>query len=101
MLSNGVQDIEGIDSHISFGVGKSDQSIVKKNIEPLFIEFLFLPNQISLACIHDLIVMYVVFEVLHDLDSQVQVVLRVTVYKFAYVLSFIRAFFDDVTVVLE
>jgi hypothetical protein len=28
MLSNGVQDIEGINSHISFGVGKSDQSIV-------------------------------------------------------------------------
>jgi hypothetical protein len=101
MLGNGVQDIEGIDSYISFGVGKAYQSIVQENIKPLLIEFLFLSNKISLACVYDLIVVNVVFEVLHYLDSQVQIVLSVTVYKFANVLSLIGALLDDVTVVLE
>jgi hypothetical protein len=43
----------------------------------------------------------VVFEILDYFNSQIEIMLRVTEYKLAYVLPFIGALLNDVAVVLE
>lgn len=42
-----------------------------------------------------------ILKVLHDLDSQVEIMLGVAEDKFAYILTLVGAFFNDVTVILE
>jgi hypothetical protein len=54
-----------------------------------------------LASIHYLIITNVILKVLHDLDPQIKIMLGVAVDKLADVLALIRAFLDDVAVILE
>ena len=54
-----------------------------------------------MAGIHSLIILNVVFEVLDNLDSQVEVVLGVAENKLTYVLALIGALLNYVAVVLE
>jgi hypothetical protein len=67
----------------------------------LLIEFLLLPDKVSLAGIDYFIIINVVFQVLNDLDSHVEVVLRVAIDELANVLTLVRALFNDVAIVLE
>jgi hypothetical protein len=69
--SYAVQDVQRIHSHVSLGAGEANQGIVKKDIKPLLIEIALLPNQVSLTCVDDFIVLDVILEILDNLDSQV------------------------------
>ena len=80
VFSDWVQNIEGVYSHVSFRVSEANQSIVQEHIEPLLIEFLFLANQVRLTCINSFIIRYIAFKVLDYFDSEVEVMLSVTVY---------------------
>lgn len=54
-----------------------------------------------MASIDDLIIADVILQVLHNLDTEVQVMLRVAINQLAYVLTLVGALLDDVAVVLE
>ena len=56
MLSDAVQNVEWIDSHVCFRVRETNEGIVEEYIEPLLVKLLLLPYQVSLACIYDLII---------------------------------------------
>lgn len=101
MLGNAVQDVEGVHADVGLRVREPNQRVVEEDIEPLLVEFLLLANQVSLAGIYDFVVIDVVLQVLDDLDSQVEIVLRVAVDELAYVLTLIRALLDNMAVVLE
>ena len=54
-----------------------------------------------MASIDDFIIADVILQVLHNLDTEVQVMLRVAINQLAYVLTLVGALLDDVAVVLE
>lgn len=101
MFRNAVQYVQRIYPNIGLLIGKPDQRIVKKDIEPLFIKFLFLSYQKCLACIYDLIISYVIFQVLHNLNAHINVELSMTINQLTYVLPLVRALLDYLTIVLE
>jgi hypothetical protein len=101
VFGNTVQDVQRIYSHVDLRVGQTDEGVVKEHIKPLLVEFLLLPNQVSLASIHYFIIGNVVLQILHNLDPLVEVMLSVAVDQLAYVLSLVGAFLDDLAIVLE
>jgi hypothetical protein len=54
-----------------------------------------------LASVYDFIIAYVILQVLHNLDAEVQVMLSVAINELANVLTLVRALLNDVAVVLE
>lgn len=44
MLSDGVENVQRINSHIGLGVSETYQSVVQEDVEPLFVKLLLLPN---------------------------------------------------------
>ena len=54
-----------------------------------------------MASIDDFIIADVILQVLHNLDTEVQVMLRVAINQLAYVLTLVGALLDDMAVVLE
>jgi hypothetical protein len=96
-----VEYVERIDADVCLWICEANECIIEEDVEPLLVELLLLPNEEGLACIHDLLVSYIVLQVLHYLDALVQVVVCVAVYQLTHVLSLIRALLDDLAVVLE
>lgn len=101
VLCNAVENVQGVNSDISLRVRESYQSIVQEDIKPLLIEFLLLSYQVGLTSVDDLIVRNVVFEVLDDFDSQVEIMISVTVDELAYVLSLVGTLLHNLAIVLE
>jgi hypothetical protein len=54
-----------------------------------------------LASIHDFIIADVILQVLHNLNTEVQVMLSMAINQLANVLTLVRALLNDVAVVLE
>ena len=54
-----------------------------------------------MASIDDFIIADVILQVLHNLDTEVQVMLRMAINQLAYVLTLVGALLDDMAVVLE
>ena len=54
-----------------------------------------------MASVYDFIIAYVILQVLHNLDAEVQVMLSVAINELANVLTLVRALLNDVAVVLE
>ena len=101
MLCNSVENVQGVNSHISLRVRESYQSIVQEDIKPLLIEFLLLSYQVGLTSVDDLIVRNVVFEGLDDFDSQVEIMISVTIDELTYVLSLVGTLLHNLAIVLE
>ena len=101
MLCYAVQDVKGIHSHVSLWTGKTDKGVVEEDVEPLLIKFVLLSNQVSLACIYNLIILDMILEVLNDLDPQIEIMLSVSVYQLTHILPFIGALSHNVAVVFE
>ena len=101
MLGDTVQDIQRIDSHVGLRVGQANQSVVQEDIKPLLVEFLLLTNQVGLTSINCLIIADVILEVLYDLYPEIEVMLRVTIYQFAYVLTLVWALLNNMAIILE
>ena len=62
---------------------------------------MLLSYQVGLTSVDDLIVRNVVFEVLDDFDSQVEIMISVTVDELAYVLSLVGTLLHNLAIVLE
>lgn len=67
----------------------------------MLVEFSFLCNQIGLTRVDYLILRNMILEILDYLDSEVEIVLSMGVDQLTDVLSLVRAFLDDLAVVLE